>query len=200
MKLFDLVNKKVEIQPQALTIQEFKKIWEKDKNKDKKFAIEDLSYVFFASDHRSVYKNYAEDIRSKKIQDDIITQKDWKVSPDIQSAIAKYKDLHKTYSMGLLEDAESAIEQIRHYLRNVDVSSDESGAVTKTLINNVKALGDLIKGLNILKDQVEKEVSEAGRIRGGGTLGSREMPNKKTKYGNIKGSTDNNIEDLESEG
>ena len=99
--------------------------------------------------------------------------------------------------MGLLEDAESAIEKIRHYLRNVDVSQDEEGKSTKLLIANIKSLGELIKGLNILKDQVEKEVSESGRIRGGGTLGSREMPKKSIKYGNIKGSTDNNSEDLE---
>jgi hypothetical protein len=188
----------VVIQPQALIIQEFKKIWEKDKTKSKDNAIEDLSFVFFASDHQSMYKNYAEEIRFKKIQDDVITQKDWKVTSDIEKAILKYKDLHKTYSMGLLEDAEFAVEKIRHYLRNVDMSEDEKGIKTKTLINNVKSLGELIRGLNLLKEQVEKEISEAGRIRGGGTLGAREIPHKTSKYGNIKSSMHRDQEDTES--
>lgn len=178
MNLFNLENNKVTFTPEALTIKEFKALWDRDVSKTKENAVEDLAYVFFVTDYKSVYKAYDDEARSEKVIKDVITQKKWTRDKAIEAAIARYDELQQTPSMGVLQDAEAALSKIRHYFRNVDVSDDETGKATSALINNVKAIGDLLKGLQSLRELVEKEINETTRVRGQGRLGMRETPRK----------------------
>lgn len=175
MKLFDIDNKKVIVHPEALLVTEFKNIWIRDKSKTKDVATQELSYVLFMSDFKSPYMYYAEDARPDKIRRDCMTIDNWTPDELIITAIEKYKELQRTPSMGLLEDAQSAISKIRKYFRDVDVSTDDTGNRAKTLVANLKALGDLVASVQKISDLVEKEVSEA-RIKGQGRLGLRETP------------------------
>lgn len=176
MNLFSLDNGRVTFTPEALTIKEFKDIWDKDTSKHKEFAVEEFAYVFYLADYKSPYLSYDLSARENKIVTDVITKKGWKPGEHIKAAIAKYSELQETPSMGLLKDAEMALDKIRYYFRNVDVTDDENGAVTKNLISNVEKLGGVIKGLTLLRDMVDKEVSENNRVRGDGKLGLREIP------------------------
>jgi hypothetical protein len=178
MNLFTLDNQRVTISPEALTVKEFKTIWDRDTSKHKEYAVEDLSYVFFMSDYRSAYLAYDADARENRITKDVITKKGWKPDDKIKSAIEKYSELQETPSMGLLKDAECALDKIRYYFKNVDVTQDLEGSITKTLIANVEKLGGVIKGLSSLREMVDKEISESKRVRGSGTLGLRETPRK----------------------
>ena len=81
--------------------------------------------------------------------------------------------------MALLKDAEIALDKIRYYFRNIDIVQDVDGSLTKTLIANIEKLGGVIKGLNMLRELVVKEITENKRLRGSGTLGMREIPKKK---------------------
>lgn len=175
MNLFTLDNGRVKLSTEALTIGEFKKIWERDKSKGKESATEEMAYVFYMTDYKSPYLSYDMEARESKIVKDVITKKDWKPDDIISEARKKYGELQDTPSMGLLKDAEHALDQIRHYFRHVDVTQDVDGSITKTLIANVEKLGGVIKGLGILRELVDKEVSEK-KIRGQGSLGLREMP------------------------
>lgn len=181
MKLFDLEHKKVVVYPEALLIKEFKDVWDNDKTKDKKVALENLAFVYFSSDFKSIYRNFDEYVRDEKIKKDIISQKDWKKDELIIKAIDKYKELHKTYSSGLLEDVEYGLSKLREYFRNTaDILADDTeGKATDKYLSNVKKVGELINTIKGLKETVEKELNESGRIRGGGILGSREMPKEK---------------------
>lgn len=178
MNLFTLDNGRVKFSPEALTVKEFKTLWDRDQSKTKEYAVEELAYVFYITDYKSPYLSYDMDAREHKIKTDVITKKNWKPDEKIQEAIQKYSELQETPSMGLLKDAEVALDKIRYYFQHVDVVNDEDGSVTKTLISNVEKLGGVIKGLSMLRDLVDKEVSENKRVRGQGTLGLRETPKK----------------------
>lgn len=176
MNLFTVENQRVTASPEALTIKEFKALWDRDSSKHKETAIEEFAYVFFMSDYKSVYMAYDTAAREQKIIGDVITKKSWKPDDKILNAIKKYKELQETPSMGLLKDAECALDKIRSYFRNVDVTDDIEGSITKTLIANIEKLGGVIKGLSSLRELVDKEVSESMRVRGAGRLGMREVP------------------------
>ncbi|MBU1235108.1 MAG: hypothetical protein KKC77_19645 [Proteobacteria bacterium] len=178
MTLFSLDNGRVTYTPEALMIKEFRAIWDKDMSKHKEYAVEEFAYVFYMSDYKSPYLSYDLDARENKIVTDVITKKGWVPGEHIKAAITKYKELQETPSMGLLKDAEMALDKIRYYFRNVDVTDDENGTTTKNLIFNVEKLGGVMKGLSLLRDMVDKEVSENNRMRGDGKLGLRETPRK----------------------
>lgn len=183
MKLFDLENNTVVVYPEALLIKEFKAVWDSDKSKDKQYAKEDLAFVYFKTDYKSIYRNYDEDIRDSKIIKDIITREDWKPSKQVEEAIIKYKELHKTYSIGLLEDVEYGLSKLRHYFRNAadNLSEDLEGKFTDKYITNVKKSRELISDIKGLKEIVEKELNENKRVWGGGTVSSREVPKNRKK-------------------
>lgn len=178
MNLFTVDNNKVTFSPEALTIKEFKALWDRDASKHKEYATEELAYVFYMSDYKSVYTAYDAAAREYKVINDVITKKNWKADEVVKAACKKYSELQETPSMGLLKDAECALDKIRSYFRNVDVTDDIDGSTTKILINNVEKLGGVIKGLSVLRDLVDKEVSESKRVRGSGTLGMREVPKR----------------------
>jgi len=178
MNLFSLAGGHVTFSTEALLIKEFKTLWDRDTSKTKEAAIEDMAYVYYLTDYKSAYKAYDEDARHSKIVKDIITRKNWKPDSKIDEAILKYKELQTTPSMGTLDDVESALTKIRMYFRNIDVTDDDTGKKTQTLITNVKSIGDLIKGITSLRELVEKEISETQRIKGQGKLGMRETPKK----------------------
>lgn len=179
MNLFTLDNGKVKFSPEALLIKEFKDVWENDTSKTKEKAVENLAYVYFITDYKSPYMTYSPEARSAIIQRDVITQKDWKQTPVIDAAIRKYLELQTTPSMGLLRDAEEAVTKVRSYFKNVDITMDVDGSITKTLISNIEKLGGVIKGLTALRDIVDKEISETKRVRGSGTIGLREAPKER---------------------
>jgi hypothetical protein len=178
MNLFTVDNQRVTFSPEALTVKEFKALWERDTSKHKELATEELSYVFYMTDYRSAYLAYDVEARENKIINDVITKKGWKPDEKIKTAIEKYSELQETPSMGLLKDAETALDKIRYYFKNVDVTQDLEGSITKTLIANVEKLGGVIKGLSSLRELVDREVSENKRVRGSGTLALREIPKR----------------------
>lgn len=182
MKLFDLDHNKVIINPEALLIKEFSDIWEKDSSKDKKNAKEDLAYIYFLCDYKSTYRNFDESIREKKILEQVISRKDWKKTDLINKGVERYKELHKTYSMGLLDDVEYGLSKIRKYFREEAdgiEDAEDKGKVVDKYITNAEKVQKLIGTLKALKDIVEKEINETRRVRGGGQLGNRELPKNK---------------------
>jgi hypothetical protein len=178
VNLFELEHNKVAVSAEALLIKEFKDVWSRDTSRTKDNALEEFAYIYYLIDYKSVYKQYDESARSSKIIADVISKKGWKPDKLIENACQKYDELQQTPSMGLLRDAETALDKIRSYFRTVDVTEDDTGKVTATLISNVEKLGNLIKGLSSLREIVEKEMSEVMRVRGGGKMSLREMPKR----------------------
>ena len=179
MNLLTIEHNRVAVSPEALTIKAFKDIWERDNSRNKDVAVAELSFVFYTTDYKSVYLAYDADAREQKVIADVIFKKNWKPDTLVKEAQKKYAELQQTPSMALLKDAEIALDKIRYYFRNIDIVQDVDGSLTKTLIANIEKLGGVIKGLNMLRELVDKEITENKRLRGAGTLGMREIPKKK---------------------
>jgi cephalosporin-C deacetylase-like acetyl esterase len=174
--LIQLVNNVLTISPEALVIKEFHDIWKKDKTKAKETALKELAYVYHTTDYQSIYRNYHPSNRESKIKLDLFANKDWKPTPTVINAQTKYASLQTTLSMELLHDVELGLTKLRDYFRDVDFEDDENGVAAKNFIANVKAMGDVVKGMKSLREEVEKELSDQMQLRGGNEIGNRELP------------------------
>lgn len=174
--LIEITNNILRPNPEALLIDEFHFLWKRDKTKNKERALKELAYIYHTCDYQSIYRNYHPDIQESKIKIDIFGDKEWKPDQRVKFAQSKYKELQTTISMELLKDVEMGLGRLRDYFRNAEFEDDEDGRNAKNFIANVKAMGDLVKGLKSLKEEVEKELTDKMQLRGGSTIGRRELP------------------------
>jgi len=175
--LLEIKNGLLTISPEALMIKEFKKIWNRDRSNKKDKALKELAYIYHVTDYQSVYRNFHIDTRESKIILDIFDDRQWKPDNEIHEALNKYMDLQTTLSMQLLNDVELGLTKLRDYFKDVDFADDDTnGMAAKNFIANVKAMGELVKGMKTLKDEVEKELTDNMQLRGRDQIASRELP------------------------
>ena len=110
---------------------------------------------------------------------DIFGDREWSPDADIVLAQEKYISLQTTLSLELLNDVEIGLTTLRNYFRDVSFEDDENGVAAKNFMANVKQMGDVVKGLKSLRDEVEKELSDNMQMRGGSKVGRRELPPEK---------------------
>ena len=61
MRLIKYEGYNLTIEPELLTLAPFKKIWTRDKSKDKSKALQELGYIYFMYDIRSDYQIYIDE-------------------------------------------------------------------------------------------------------------------------------------------
>ena len=176
MRLIDLHEKKPIISPEALTIKEFANLWQRDKTAKKERAMQEIAFIYWKYYFASPYRVYDRAEKDKKITKDVISIPNWKPDKLVKAAGEKYEELQATPSIGLLEDAESAVMKLRGYFRTVNLKSDSTGTISKNLISNLSNLDGIVKGLKNLRDQVEMEQFDKKKIKGAGVIGARENP------------------------
>lgn len=164
------------ISPEALVIKEFKVVWDRDRTKKKDRALKELAYIYHSTDYQSIYRNYHIDTREGKIILDIIDDRQWSPDDEVNEAKNKYRELQTTLSMQLLNDVELGLTKLRDYFRDIEFDDDDNGTQAKNFITNVKSMGDLVKGMKTLKDEVEKELTDNMQLRGRDQIASRELP------------------------
>lgn len=158
MKLLEYVNEKVIPNPELLSITEFKKIYQR------KDCVDILAYIFNLVDYRSPYVIYDDKEREERVKKDILPTT--KIDKDITNAVNKYKEIHVTEAVLLLEAARKAIRNLREYFETIDVlSEDDQGKASKDLIMNIKSMGAVIQGLRDLEEEVNKEKQVNKNIR-----------------------------------
>lgn len=174
--LLELKNDVLTIAPEALMIQEFKVLWDRDKSKTKERAKKELAYIYHTIDYQSIYRSFHIDTREKKIALDIMNDREWTPDEKVQEAQIKYRELQTTLSLQILMDVEEGLSKLRTYFKNANFDEDEDGRAAKVFIANVKEMGNLVKGVKSLKEEVEKELTDAMQLRGGSTINRRELP------------------------
>jgi len=169
-RLFDIVNGKVIMNPTALWIPEFKKIWDRDKTKYKSKAVNEISYIVFMYGFHSPYAAYSEKDRERKILEDYFpNNKEWAPDKEISAAVKRYKELQDSVALRALRSAKIALDKVNEYFETV--SPDRANEI----LRNAKELGPTIKSLDILTRQVEKEQLENSSVRGGEGIGLFEL-------------------------
>ena len=178
MNLLEVTRKDgLEINPHLLVIKEFKKLWTRDRSKNKASAQNELAYIYYWCSAKSPYRKYPNEERTDRIKEDIFDKNPkWKPDQIVNDACIKYIELTTSIYMELLQDAVGAAQQLRKYFQIVNVEDmDEKGKpiyAAKDIIANMKSIGDAITGLKKLEEEVEKDEAKTdSKIRGGGQKG-----------------------------
>lgn len=92
MKLFKYEGFEVKVAPEALTLTPFKKIWNRDKSKNKEQATQELSFLYFYCDPRSDYQYIVDDEdRLGEVKKGLGFPDSWKPDATLKAAIDFYR-------------------------------------------------------------------------------------------------------------
>ena len=172
MKLLNLKNYQVEVTDEALLVKPIRDLFNKDTSPTKEAFYTQCSIIYFMADPRSSY-NYIVDEKERfeEIKKQEGLPKTYKITKELQAAIDAYKNSVKTTSSMLLEDARTAVDKVRKFLREVDLTLlDDKGKpvyTINTVTSALKMIPQLAKDITETEKLVTKELEEAGRMRGG---------------------------------
>lgn len=171
MKLFKYESYKVVISEEAMALAPFRKIWNRDRSEKKQVAFMELAYIYFFADPRSDYQYITDDKeRAAKIKEGEGFSPDWKPDIKVKEATEFYKSFKPTSAL-LLEDTRVAIDKVRDFLKDVDLSlTDDKGKPVYTInsiTSTIKMIPQLIKDLNDAEKAITAEMINAtGKVRG----------------------------------
>ena len=146
-------------------VKPFRDLLKLDKTKTKEKFLQWMSYIFFMYDPRSNY-NYISDLAQRKYE--IVTQeglgKDFKEFDKLKEAIEYYKKLTMTSSTLLIEDTRMAIDKLRAFLRDFDLTEmDDRGKpvyTINTITSAIKQIPQLAQDLAKAEKVITKEIEE----------------------------------------
>lgn len=152
MKLFKYEGYEVRVAPEALTLKPFKKLWDRDKSKDKERAIMELSFLYFYCDPRSDYQYIVDDDdRMEAVKNGEGFSDDWKPDALLKAAIEFYRTFDTSAAL-LLRVASEAVKKVQETfstLAPTDTKSLKEYLTTLKLIPEVATmLKDAEKALN----------------------------------------------------
>lgn len=170
MKLFKFEDYKLVISEEALLIKDFAAIWKRDRTVDKKIALMELGYIYFLVDPRSDYSFILDETEKSEIikkQEGLPSK--WKPDDLVKSAIDTYKFLTQTTSSLMLHDVRAAMDKLRLYIRDLDLSETDKNDKPKYTLNSytsaLSGMPDLIEKLIKIEKIVHEELEETGRMR-----------------------------------
>ena len=144
MKVFDISSGEVVLDPSRLIIPEFRKLWLRDKTKDKHNAMREISYITFKFDLSAdnPYRGYNEYERDEILKRDLFSNINWQPDKDVLVAINKFQELMETTNVRVLLGAKQAAEELAKWFRGVK-HTDAEFSVTE-LSRNLKEVGNKI--------------------------------------------------------
>ena len=153
MKLFCMTNGNVAPAEELLLLKPFGKIWKRDRSASKEKALKELAYIYFMYDPKSEFKVHNDmDERSKLVCQAVGLKTGWKPDKDVESAIELFNSF-KSQSALILEDITHSINNLRTFLRTVDLSKlDQKGKP----VHNPSAIASTIKQAITLARQVKE--------------------------------------------
>lgn len=179
MELFTVENNTVIPNENTLLIHPFKDIWERDSSERKEIALLEFTYIEFLCSYKKTnpYKGYDEQIKEPKIRQNVFRSYPlW--SPDllINEGIAIYCSFRDQASPSLrfyLGNLEGA-RKLQHYYETVDLTlTNRSGTLINKPSDVAKGLSEALKVMNTLealKEKVEQELFNAGKVRADRTV------------------------------
>lgn len=170
MKLLKYEGYNLTFEPEILTLKVFKRLFIRDKTKDKSKFLQELGYIYFMLDPRSDYMYITdEDERSKAIIMGEGLSNTWKVDSILQDAMDYYKSFRPTSAL-LLEDTRVAVDKLREALRSINITeTDDKGRpiyTLNTIVATIKQVPSLVKDLDDAERAISKEIVQNDKIRG----------------------------------
>lgn len=145
MKLFKYEGYEVKVAPEALALKPFKKLWNRDKSKDKEKATMELAFLYFFCDPRSDYQYILdEDDRLKAVKEGIGLLDSWKPDKDMEAAIKLYKSFEAP-SSALLRAALEGVEKVQKLLKSLEPDDTKSLKEYLTAMKLIPEVAAMIK-------------------------------------------------------
>ena len=181
MKLFELnrLTYEIEISPEALLLEPFKRIVDRDKSKTKDMAKKELAFIYHYCDIRSDYMGTEDSQRMVQILDNLNFPNKYKLDKDMLEAISFYKSF-KTPVETLYEGAIIASQAVDKYLRNTEELLAEriDGKVVTDIAkitSSIEKLPKIMANLKAAEKELVKEKKETeGRMKGSKTMNTFE--------------------------
>lgn len=167
MRLLKYEGYNLTFEPEILTLRVFKRLYQRDKTKDKSRFIQELGYVYFFADPRSDYQYLTDpEDRHKAIIEGEGLPNNWQVDKALQDAIDYYKSFNPTSAL-LLEDTRIMVDGYRAKLRSIAANMDDLDIKeVKELGAIIKQIPSLVKDLDEAERAITKEIIQNDRIRG----------------------------------
>ncbi len=159
--LFDIENNKVTAKTGTLLIHPFKKIWGRERNKER--VLQEFAYIEFMSSMTkdNPFKNYPEEMKHDVIKKAVIKDPKWKPDKLVKEGIEVFKRFYKEGSVtyGYYMASKEAIEKMQKFLHEVDLTAidPKTGKPvykpkeitsclldTERLLSNFEALGEKV--------------------------------------------------------
>jgi hypothetical protein len=170
IKLFRRDGYEIKVEPEALLLKPFKKIWNRDRSKDKNRAMQELGFIYFVCDPRSDYQYLVDlDTRMESVKQGEGLPNDWTPDQTVKEAMEFYSSFKPTSAL-LLEDTRVAVDKLREHLKNMDFNEvDDKGKpkyTLNTITSTIKQIPELIKGLDEAEKAVTSDIREMSKARG----------------------------------
>lgn len=183
MKIFDIVDGKVVVNPYELAIPAFKDLYEADKSKDKHNALDAIRYIVFMYKWDSPYSSYTEeDERSRVLKKEIFKNESYTLDTLTEKAIDAFKRFQYTFTLQFLEANLHGAKKLMESYYNINwEEEDKSGKAkysSKDVASNIEKAGGIIKSLYTLQEQVKREQLDKSVSRGGSEINYFEIPKR----------------------
>lgn len=166
--MFDIQGDKVRISTEDLAIPPFKEHY--NNAKDKSQALKEIEYVVWLHKWNTPYEAYPLEKRPLVVAKDVFKDENYIPSEQVKELINRFIEFQETPGTRLLSASQTAAEgliaALTDYSRGL-MDIDTAIKVTRIL----KDVGNIVKSLDIAMKQAKTEQAEAGRIKGGGTIG-----------------------------
>lgn len=160
MKLFKYEGYEVTVAPEALSLKPFKKIWDRDKSKNKEQALLELGFLYFYCDPRSDYQYITDDeSRLDAVKEGIGFSKDWKPDAALQAAINFYSTFDTSAAL-LLKMAARGVDKIQNKLDELTPTDTKSLKEYLTVMKMIPEVASMIQDAE-RKLNEEEEMGEA---------------------------------------
>lgn len=171
MHILEYNNYQIEPTQEAFLIKPIRDLYKADRSKTKDKFMTQMSVIYFLVDPRSSY-NYIidEKERLKAIIEQEGLPANFKIDKKLQEAIDIYRKHTTTTSYLLLQDTKLAIDKVRQFLRDVDLTlTDDKGKPLYTInsvTSAIKQIPQLAKDVIDAEKAITREIEEQGKLRG----------------------------------
>lgn len=166
--MFDIQGDKIKLSTDDLAIPPFKDHYNNAKDKQK--ALNEIEYVIWLYRWNTPYEAYPQKERASIVAKDVFKDENYKPSEEVQYLAQRFLEFQETPGTRLLTASQTAAEGLIAALNDYSTGlMDIDTAVKVTRI--LKDVGNIVKSLDIAMKQAKAEQVEAGRVKGGGTIG-----------------------------
>ena len=167
------------VHPSAYLLEPIKKIWDRDKSKDKGVATKEIGYVFFMTDFKSPFMSIVDETeRGAQVKVAISLGAKWVEDSDVANCRNFYDKLQETTSSKFLKATRKALDQMQQYFQNLDITEvDKMGKLVndpKKLLDMLAKVEEVRANFKKMQSEVEKEISMGETSRGQKKIGFME--------------------------